>query len=92
MGDWGRETHLMLGIGNALLIKIQPKSNYCSSEKFMNDYVGAIQSNRMGNLRSNTAQQMYFWSMISNSFRQGSTQEEFFHTFNELQGKTPKWF
>lgn len=83
------KTHLMLGIGNALSSK-NPllKIIYCSSEKFMNDYVTAIQEHKMGNLRSRY--RMTDILLIDDiqffSGREG-TQEEFFHTFNELQGR-----
>ena len=83
------KTHLMLGIGNALLAK-KPnlKVIYCSSEKFMNDYVAAIQSNKMGDLRAKyrMADILLIDDIQFFSGREG-TQEEFFHTFNDLQGK-----
>lgn len=83
------KTHLMLGLGNALLSKNpRLKIIYCSSEKFMNDYVTAIQEHKMGNLRSRY--RMTDILLIDDiqffSGREG-TQEEFFHTFNELQSR-----
>ncbi|MBI3109601.1 chromosomal replication initiator protein DnaA [Candidatus Daviesbacteria bacterium] len=83
------KTHLMLGIGNALLKTASHlKIIYCSSEKFMNDYVEAIQTHRMGNLRTKyrSAHVLLIDDIQFFSGREG-TQEEFFHTFNELQGK-----
>src|SRR3989344_3716129 len=83
------KTHLMLGIGNAILkFKPQAKIIYCSSEKFMNDYVEAIKTNRMGDLRKKyrAADVLLIDDIQFFSGREG-TQEEFFHTFNELQGK-----
>jgi len=83
------KTHLMLGIGNAILKKTPgAKINYCSSEKFMNDYVEAIKSNRMGDLRKKyrAADVLLIDDIQFFSGREG-TQEEFFHTFNELQGR-----
>lgn len=83
------KTHLMLGIGNALLSKRpQMKVIYCSSEKFMNDYVTAIQQHKMGDLRSRyrMADILLIDDIQFFSGREG-TQEEFFHTFNELQSK-----
>lgn len=83
------KTHLMLAIGNAVKLK-KPnlKVVYCSSDKFMNDYVEAIQTHKMGDLRKRyrgldilLIDDIQFFSG-----REG-TQEEFFHTFNELQGK-----
>lgn len=83
------KTHLMLGIGNALLSKKgHLKVIYCSSEKFMNDYVTAIQEHKMANLRSRyrMADVLLIDDVQFFSGREG-TQEEFFHTFNELQSK-----
>lgn len=83
------KTHLMLGIGNAILIK-KPSINiiYCSSEKFMNDYVAAIQNHKMIDLRNKyrSTQVLLIDDIQFFSGREG-TQEEFFHTFNELQAK-----
>ncbi len=83
------KTHLMLGIGNAILKK-NPSASiiYCSSEKFMNDYVGAIQNHKMADLRSKyrSARILLLDDIQFFSGREG-TQEEFFHTFNELQSK-----
>lgn len=83
------KTHLMLGIGNALLAKKSHlKVIYCSSENFMNDYVEAIQTHRMGELRKKyrAADILLVDDVQFFSGREG-TQQEFFHTFNELQGK-----
>lgn len=83
------KTHLMLGIGSALLRKNPAlKVIYCSSEQFTNDFVSAIQNHRMGDLRSKyrSAQVFLIDDIQFFSGREG-TQEEFFHTFNELQGK-----
>lgn len=83
------KTHLMVAIGNALIKKNpQAKVIYCSSEKFMNDYVTAIKDNRMGDLRTRYRQASALIIDDAQFFsgREG-TQEEFFHTFNELQAK-----
>ncbi len=83
------KTHLMLGIGNALLAKNNRlKIIYCSSEKFMNDYVTAIQEHKMGYLRARyrMADILLIDDIQFFSGREG-TQEEFFHTFNELQSR-----
>ena len=83
------KTHLMLAIGNALLAK-KPnlKVIYCSSEKFMNDYVGAIRENKAGEVRAKyrSVDVLLIDDIQFFSGREG-TQEEFFHTFNDLQGK-----
>lgn len=83
------KTHLMQAIGNAL-IKKNPflKVMYASSEKFMNDFVESIQTKKTGEFR-----QKYRTSNIllidDIQFISGkdSTQEEFFHTFNDLHSK-----
>lgn len=83
------KTHLMLGIGNAILSKNpHTKIIYCSSEKFTNDYVEAIQTRRMGELRNRyrSVDLLLIDDIQFFSGREG-TQEEFFHTFNELQTK-----
>ena len=83
------KTHLMVAIGNALMKKDpQAKVIYCPSEKFMNDYVTAIKDNRMGDLRTRYRQASALIIDDAQFFsgREG-TQEEFFHTFNELQAK-----
>lgn len=83
------KTHLMQGIGNALLTK-NPylKIIYCSSEKFMNDYIQSIQTKRTGDFRSRyRACDLLLIDDIQFISGKDSTQEEFFHTFNELQTK-----
>lgn len=83
------KTHLMLGIGNALLAK-NPylKVIYCSSEKFMNDYVEAIQTHKMGDLRNKyRSPNLFLLDDIQFFAGREGTQEEFFHTFNELQSR-----
>ncbi len=83
------KTHLMLGIGNGILIKKpHAKIIYAPSEKFMNDYVAAIQTNKMRDLRNKyrSPDVLLVDDIQFFSGREG-TQEEFFHTFNELIGK-----
>ena len=83
------KTHLMLGIGNAISNKnSQLKIIYCSSEQFMNDYVEAIKTHKMTELRARyrKADILLVDDIQFFSGREG-TQEEFFHTFNELLGK-----
>lgn len=83
------KTHLMLGIGNALLNKKpHAKIIYSPSEKFMNDYVEAIQNHKMAQLRTKyrSPDILLIDDIQFFSGREG-TQEEFFHTFNELVGK-----
>ncbi|MBI2596678.1 chromosomal replication initiator protein DnaA [Candidatus Daviesbacteria bacterium] len=83
------KTHLMIGIGNTLQAKnARLKIIYCPSETFMNDYVGAIQTRKMADLRSKyrKADILLIDDIQFFSGREG-TQDEFFHTFNELQSK-----
>ena len=83
------KTHLMIGVGNALFSKNPSlKIIYCSSEKFMNDYVSAIQEHKMGEFRAKyrSTDVLLIDDIQFFSGREG-TQEEFFHTFNELQSK-----
>lgn len=83
------KTHLMLGIGNAI-IKKRPsfKVNYCSSEKFTNDYVEALQTKQFGAFRRRYrgVDILLIDDIQFFSGREG-TQEEFFHTFNELSAR-----
>ncbi len=83
------KTHLMLAIGNAILAKKpHAKIIYSPSEKFMNDFVEALRTNKMGSLRNKyrSPDLLLIDDIQFFSGREG-TQEEFFHTFNELIGK-----
>lgn len=83
------KTHLMLGIGNALLTK-NPylKIIYCPLESFTNDLVAGIQSRKMGDFRAKyRACDLLLVDDTQFISGRDSTQEEFFHTFNELQAK-----
>lgn len=83
------KTHLMLGIGNAILKKRpHSKVNFASSEKFTNDYVEALQTKQFGIFRSRyrSTDILLIDDIQFFSGREG-TQEEFFHTFNELSSR-----
>lgn len=83
------KTHLMQGIGNALLkARLQFKLIYASSERFMVDFVDSIQSKKTGAFRSKY-RHCHVLLIDDIQFISGkdSTQEEFFHTFNELHAK-----
>lgn len=83
------KTHLMLGIGNAIVKKYPNyKVNFCSSERFTNDYVSALQTKQFASFRNRYrgADILLIDDIQFFSGREG-TQEEFFHTFNELASK-----
>lgn len=83
------KTHLMQAIGNALVFKNkQTKIIYCSSEKFMNDFIESIQSKKTNEFRNKyRLADLLLIDDIQFISGRDSTQEEFFHTFNELQTK-----
>lgn len=83
------KTHLMHGIGNSLYEKKRSiKIIYCSSERFMNDFVGGIQAKKMGDFRAKyRACDLLLIDDIQFISGRDAIQEEFFHTFNELQTK-----
>src|SRR5258708_4727821 len=84
------KTHLMQGIGNALLVK-NPylKVIYASSERFMNDFVDSIQTKKTGDFRQKYRScQVLLIDDIQFISGKDSTQEEFFHTFNELHSRS----
>ncbi|MBI3485832.1 chromosomal replication initiator protein DnaA [Candidatus Daviesbacteria bacterium] len=83
------KTHLMQAIGNVLLEK-DPylKIIYAPSEKFTNDMVYAIQTNKNADFRQKYRScQLLLIDDVQFISGKDSTQEEFFHTFNELQSK-----
>lgn len=80
------KTHLLHAVGNAIL-KDRPKTNvmYVTAEKFMNSFIEAIRN------ETNKAFREKFRSIdvlllddIQFFAGKDGTQEEFFHTFNEL--------
>lgn len=83
------KTHLMHGVGNALIQKNPHlKIIYCSSEKFMNDFIQSIQTKRTGDFRARYRNcGLLLIDDVQFISGRDSTQEEFFHTFNELQAK-----
>lgn len=80
------KTHLMHAIGGALLEQYPSmRVVYTSSERFMNEMVSAIKSNRKEAFRRHyrSADVLLIDDIQILAGREG-TQEEFFHTFNEL--------
>lgn len=81
------KTHLMHAVGNKKLID-HPKGKvlYVTSEKFTNDYINAITHKRMDEFkRTYRGVDMLLIDDIQFISGKEGTQEEFFHTFNELK-------
>lgn len=79
------KTHLMHAIGSALMARGRMRIIYTTSERFTNEVITGIKHERMPQLRARyrTADVL----LIDDIQTLGSkerTQEEFFHTFNEL--------
>ena len=79
------KTHLMHAIGRALITRGCARVIYTTSERFTNEVVSGIKHGKMSQLRARyrTADVL----LIDDIHSLGSkdrTQEEFFHTFNEL--------
>jgi len=83
------KTHLMHAIGNSLYQKGGfLKSVYAPSERFMVDFVDSIRTKRTGEFRARYRNcDLLLIDDIQFISGKDSTQEEFFHTFNELYSK-----
>lgn len=83
------KTHLMHAIGNAILQKNPyAKLVYATSERFMNDYIESIQNKKNSDFRAKYRNcNLLLIDDIQFISGKDSTQEEFFHTFNELSTK-----
>lgn len=83
------KTHLMQAVANKLIAE-SPKAKilYLTSEKFTNDYINAIQTKKIDEFKQyyRTADMLLIDDIQFISGKEG-TQEEFFHTFNELRDK-----
>ena len=79
------KTHLLQAIGNAVAKKTD-KILYCTSEKFTNNYIQAVKSGKAKEFK-NLYRNVDLLLVDDIQFMGGKdgTQEEFFHTFNELQ-------
>lgn len=83
------KTHLITAIGNYILDKT-PDLNVCyiSSEQFTGDFVAAIRHEKMPDFRQKyRTVDVFIVDDIQFIAGKDSTQEEFFHTFNELYSK-----
>lgn len=83
------KTHLMHAVGHKLLNdSFKSKVLYVTSEKFTNDYINAISTKRMDEFkRLYRGVDMLLVDDIQFIAGKEGTQEEFFHTFNELRDK-----
>ena len=86
------KTHLMHSIGNYILENTHLKVLYISSDKFVNDYINAVRNNDKNNFDKidvfkNKYRNIDVLMIDDIQFLGSATkgQEEFFHTFNELQ-------
>ncbi len=83
------KTHLISAIGNFILDRI-PNLNVCyiSSEQFTGEFVSAIRHEKMPEFRQKYRTiDVFIVDDIQFIAGKDSTQEEFFHTFNELYSK-----
>jgi len=83
------KTHLLQAIGQAILLRrAGAKVFYCSSETFTNEMVEAIQKRRTVDFRAKyRSVDLLLIDDVQFIAGRESTQEEFFHTFNQLYGR-----
>lgn len=78
------KTHLLQAIGNELSKKSE-KILYVTSEKFSNDYINEVRSGRAKQLKEKYRNvDLLLVDDVQFMAGKDGTQEEFFHTFNEL--------
>lgn len=83
------KTHLMMAVGNAVLSKFPNKKiAYFSSEKFTNEYIYSISTKSTDKFRERYRScDIILVDDIQFIAGKDSTQEEFFHTFNDIVGR-----
>ena len=83
------KTHLMHAVGHRMLASNpNAKILYVTSEKFTNDYIAAIQTKKMDEFKKLYRNaDMLLMDDVQFIAGKEQTQEEFFHTFNELRDK-----
>jgi len=83
------KTHLMQAIGNAIIKKMKNKKVvYVTCEKFVNEFIQAISTGRINRFKNNYRNiDILLIDDIQFLAGKEGTQEEFFHTFNELYQK-----
>jgi chromosomal replication initiator protein len=81
------KTHLLHAIGHQIhAMRPRARLVYISGERFMNEYIHAIRTNRMHNFRRRYREYCDVLLVDDVQFLAGKdgTQDEFFHTFNAL--------
>jgi len=79
------KTHLMHAIGRALMARGRMRIIFTTSERFTNEVISGIKHERMAQLRSRyRSADVLLIDDIQSLGSKERTQEEFFHTFNEL--------
>jgi chromosomal replication initiator protein len=80
------KTHLMQAVGHRLMTNNHTRVLYITSEKFTNDYINAIGQKRMDEFKKiyRGVDALLIDDIQFLAGKEG-TQEEFFHTFNELR-------
>ncbi|TSC72300.1 MAG: chromosomal replication initiator protein [Parcubacteria group bacterium Gr01-1014_38] len=81
------KTHLLQAVGNAVLGKSSLRIRYVTSEKFMHELITAIQTKTQYNFRDRyRAVDILIVDDVQFLAGKEKTQDELFHTFNELYG------
>lgn len=82
------KTHLMHAIGTEIIRNFNYKVLYCTSEAFTNEMIESIQGKRNASFRNKyRGVDVLLIDDIQFIAGRETTQEEFFHTFNELHSK-----